>query len=43
MQIEDNHIFDNHYGVWKGINGNVHTVLDDNSFHHVDIKVFTYS
>ncbi len=43
VQIEDNRIFDNHYGVWKGINGNVHAVLDDNSFHHVDIKVFTYS
>jgi hypothetical protein len=43
VTIADNRIFDNHFGVWLGINHLVSAHLVDNSFHDVDIRVFTFS
>jgi parallel beta-helix repeat protein len=43
VTIKDNRIFDDHYGVWLGVNGNVTASLDDNSFHDVTVRVFRFS
>jgi parallel beta-helix repeat protein len=43
VTIKDNVISHDTYGVWLGINGNVHAHIDDNSFHHVATPVFVYS
>jgi parallel beta-helix repeat protein len=43
VTIKDNRIFDDHFGVWLGVNSNVTASLDDNSFRHVTVPVFTFS
>jgi hypothetical protein len=43
VTIRDNRIFDDTYGVWLGINGNVTVSRNDNSFHNVATHFFTFS
>ena len=43
VTIKGNVIFNDHFGVWLGINGNVHATLKGNSFLKVTVPVFTYS
>jgi parallel beta-helix repeat protein len=43
VTISDNRIFDDRYGVWLGINGNVTVSRNDNSFHNVAKHFFTFS
>ncbi len=41
--IVGNRLFNDKYGVWLGINGNVKASLDDNTFLQVTVPVFTFS
>jgi hypothetical protein len=43
VTIRDNRIFDDHYGVWLGINDNVSVSRSDNSFENVAQRFFTFS
>ena len=43
VTITDNRIFGDHFGIWLGINHLVTATLRGNSFHNVDIRVFTFS
>jgi parallel beta-helix repeat protein len=43
VTIRDNRIFDDHYGVWLGINDNVSVSRSDNSFENVARRFFTFS
>src|SRR6202035_61734 len=42
VTIKDNVIFDDNYGVWLGINGNVTVSRSDNSFENVARRFFTF-
>jgi hypothetical protein len=43
VTIADNHVFDNNYGMWFGINGHVNASMTGNTFHHDTVPVFTFS
>jgi Right handed beta helix region len=43
VAIKGNRIFDDHYGVWLGINGNVTVSRSNNSFQNVATHFFTFS
>ena len=43
VTIRDNRIFDDHYGVWLGINDNVSVSRSDNSFENVAQRFYTFS
>jgi hypothetical protein len=43
VTIERNVIFDNHFGIWLGIGGNVKARLGHNTFLHVDVPVFRHA
>jgi parallel beta-helix repeat protein len=43
VTIKGNVIFNDHFGVWLGINGNVHATLRGNSFFNVTVPVFIFS
>ena len=43
VSISDNLIFDDQYGIWVGVNGNVTVSRHDNSFRDVTTHVFTFS
>ena len=43
VMIWNNRIFDDHYGIWLGVNGNVTVSRHGNSFRDVITHVFTFS
>ncbi len=43
VTISNNVIFDDHYGIWLGVNDNVTASRHGNSFHDVTKRVFTFS
>lgn len=43
VTIKHNVIYDNHFGIWLGVGGNVKAKLAGNRFLHVDVPVFTHA